>query len=1310
MLLFGVSISFGQPYNCTVTINSGVLYTATNNVSLILTATDATTMNISNTGYGQGVDETYNSAKSWALTIGNGLKSVYVQFSSATGNVNAPLANITLDDTRPGVPGSLSPVSWTSVNAVGTLTFGTASDSGGSGIAHYEIFWGTDRVDNWATDTIPNQANSPAVNHSFSPSSLFGSPAGTYYLIARAVDGASNTSNWQTVMYYQYDGTPPGLPSTLNNVISTSNNIPGTIVFGGASDNVGGSGIDHYEIYWGTNSWISNPTEIVANMASTLTNEFNPGYISVADTYYLIVRAIDKAGNGGTASDQWQTIMSYDYNGDGAGVLLVNNQPISPLYYSPLGYITQGSQKNAAYYLNITQTANISGSSMVLDKICLSVSGSINLANISLKLYEDTGVGLPGEISQFFLSTTKIENNRVTLDVLQVPFAYASNKNFYLVFNLAPTSDMTTEAFSLTLLSITAKYWKFGTSSDATVFVTGNGLTKTFSISGMQMGYNAIQPTYLCADDTSAIIITFNIKPYLENSRMLSIDIKVESNQTMSLGTLNLTALFDTTKSISMNVSASCTIALTSADMYANNTSYDYKLIFIPNPNLPAGTTLNITIQKVYGQGNLSNSQTNIWSTLPSFNIYLAGLSYTIQRNTSDSILIGGMSVPILKFSARSYFCTSTLNYLSIFNNSALRFSKNSRSIQNVSIYQDINTNNSLDDSDWLISQTPIYNFTSPNEEISITIDQAIATYNSLNDEKTFFINYDLASPVDAGLQSSGKITNLVYSTPFSTFSHSLLNSLTNSITVSFNTGIADIYFSSYNVLCSTFSVLGETLSPIMLLKVNAINNVAAYSLRVSNNLSIFTGNDYGIKQITLVEDIDNSQTYSLGDKLHSVLSTFNSTTTADLTLFALKPYEQNFILLFNFGSQIPISSFSNNSLKISVSKIPTVGSVNITNIAGLFPFPKPERAITLTSNLVSIELLTVTPTVLQNSSDPHIYATFRVNNQFANPISISNFSPQLYKQTVGSLNLSYQYQAISTTSFPVTLEAQTQLTVSFIISPNQSFEPGNLWLDANLNYSYLNKTIVLSRTKITNWGSIVSGSTGIRINIPTYNVFYQEIPYYISHMERDSYGVTYNFRNKEIISRGDYLSLFFINEGKDINLGNTLINYATGTSTNVALSAFTYPALSVDSNKGIIKIGPLDASQGSLSVAPQDLAGNAYPVGQISFYDNTSLFINDFLVYPSKLIQNNVQTNPLKIGFLLSKAATTYIYLFNSLGEMVWNITQTHNDFGYKLINFDGILNSGELIPKGIYIIKIVAKELSGQQNAKSLTKFIVM
>jgi gliding motility-associated-like protein len=115
----------------TITINGGAAYTNNPNVTLALTANDASTpiqMAFSIDGGAYTANEAFATSKAVTLSAGDGLKSVSYRLRDAASNTAIYAANITLDQTAPNTTIVAKPVNPTN-SASATFTF-TSSETG----------------------------------------------------------------------------------------------------------------------------------------------------------------------------------------------------------------------------------------------------------------------------------------------------------------------------------------------------------------------------------------------------------------------------------------------------------------------------------------------------------------------------------------------------------------------------------------------------------------------------------------------------------------------------------------------------------------------------------------------------------------------------------------------------------------------------------------------------------------------------------------------------------------------------------------------------------------------------------------------------------------------------------------------------------------------------------------------------------------------------------------------------------------------------------------------------------------------------
>ncbi|MBA7512850.1 hypothetical protein ES705_04859 [subsurface metagenome] len=225
--------------------------------------------------------------------INNRLYAFYVSASNGAGLTGTSSVKYLMIDvtppTNPSSPctesGSVTYNTWQNDDNNPYFTWSGASDSGGSGLKGYSVYWG------------PSSSGEPGTSYeqssaSYNPSTF----SGTYYLRVRTFDNAGNYSSAKTIYIAKYDGTTPINPSSpcsesgsvTYNTWQNDDNNP-YFTWSGASDS-GGSNLKGYSVYWGPSSSGEPGTSYEQSSAS-----YNPGAFS--GTYYLRVRTFDNAGN-----------------------------------------------------------------------------------------------------------------------------------------------------------------------------------------------------------------------------------------------------------------------------------------------------------------------------------------------------------------------------------------------------------------------------------------------------------------------------------------------------------------------------------------------------------------------------------------------------------------------------------------------------------------------------------------------------------------------------------------------------------------------------------------------------------------------------------------------------------------------------------------------------------------------------------------------------------------------------------------------------------------------------------------------------
>lgn len=192
---------------------------------------------------------------------------------------------------------------WQSTVSSPSFSWTGAADGAGSGIKEYDVYWGTDS----GGITVTNRTSTP----SYAP----GQTTGTYYLRVRSRDNVGQESAWTSLFTFHYADAPTN-PTT---VTETGGAVDGdwqrtvnapAFTWSGATDGGNGSGIQNYEVYFGSSA--SGTTVITTTVGAAYTAS------PVSDgTYYLRLRT---RNNTDMVSD-WETAFTFRYDSTPPGAI-----------------------------------------------------------------------------------------------------------------------------------------------------------------------------------------------------------------------------------------------------------------------------------------------------------------------------------------------------------------------------------------------------------------------------------------------------------------------------------------------------------------------------------------------------------------------------------------------------------------------------------------------------------------------------------------------------------------------------------------------------------------------------------------------------------------------------------------------------------------------------------------------------------------------------------------------------------------------------------------------------------------------------
>jgi FG-GAP repeat len=227
----------------------------------------------------------------------SGIMYLRVRARDLTGNLSAWLLLFTFDFDG-GVPNNPTSIvethglqsdQWQNQVNAPAFNWEGAKGSTGATVTSYDIYWGTHEGGNTVRDTTTESR--------YTPAPMVGNVA-TYYLRLRTHDSLNGVAPWQTLFIYHYDASAPTNPSSVVEDLSTPNktwqnrvNRP-RFTWSAASDDLHGSGIDSYDVYWGPPTSDYDLTAVVNNLVFSPANA-----IPSPAKYQLRLRSRDRAGN-----------------------------------------------------------------------------------------------------------------------------------------------------------------------------------------------------------------------------------------------------------------------------------------------------------------------------------------------------------------------------------------------------------------------------------------------------------------------------------------------------------------------------------------------------------------------------------------------------------------------------------------------------------------------------------------------------------------------------------------------------------------------------------------------------------------------------------------------------------------------------------------------------------------------------------------------------------------------------------------------------------------------------------------------------
>jgi len=188
-----------------------------------------------------------------------------------------------------------------------------------TGANGYYVYWGTNPYGTSSTLVTSAAYDAPSAT------------SGVYYLRGRTrFSWGYERQDWATIYIFRLDNSAPSNPTSASDINSIPNgtwqnaNGDPNFTWSGASDGTG-TGIDYYNIYWGTNSSGTSTTATVYDP----TTAYDPAPVS-SGTYYLRIQTVDLMGN----AAGWNTLFTLKFDNeeptDPSGVTELVGDPNHP--------------------------------------------------------------------------------------------------------------------------------------------------------------------------------------------------------------------------------------------------------------------------------------------------------------------------------------------------------------------------------------------------------------------------------------------------------------------------------------------------------------------------------------------------------------------------------------------------------------------------------------------------------------------------------------------------------------------------------------------------------------------------------------------------------------------------------------------------------------------------------------------------------------------------------------------------------------------------------------------------------------------
>ncbi|MBU0580056.1 MAG: hypothetical protein KKA19_02670 [Candidatus Margulisbacteria bacterium] len=712
-------------------------------------------------------------------------------------------------------------------------------------------------------------------------------------------------------------------------------------------------------------------------------------------------------------------------------------------------------------------------------------------------------------------------------------------------------------------------------------------------------------------------------------------------------------------------------------------------------------------------------------SVVNNIKIIASGLSYDqsyVQSIVPETYVGAGFTdVPMMKFRLRANNQNITINSITLWSgNGTAQYPGNyapnagvkESYVKKISIYEDTNNNEYFDGLNSVDTLVGTRNLGDGNNqyEARVTINNTSGITNSTT--RMFFTFYDMGTGIAEGTVVRADIAD---ATGIGSLSGALqLNGVlptSKDISLTITSVNARLVSATENIPTlpvNYYAIAGERQIPMIKFTLNTNASFSNAKVTLKNPGGTFLASGEGVSKLSLYRDIGGSL------QLIGATSSFANNTTAEISNLYL-PAGNNIDYYVYYDINVGATIGSN--IQCQIENIEGSGIF----FGGSLPGPDPAVSFITTPAILVVQKVSEDATSVGAGGQFNLQIGVRnVYQTGGNHVMyINTVRPSFFFQDIGGQDISseYSYTLLSSTdaggtqsppNYRVTLN--TTVTYNFIVQASNLKTKGPVIVDAFIDYKdaqfignkpqsiimsrYLSGGSYTSAALGSNYGTFVATSGS---DIPNFSM---KLPDYIASMNVLPYGFYAEkpFLNGDIVAKNSKLKIYLANQGDVVDMASLMVR-----KDGVLLSKGSDYLL--DETNGIITIQDMGSRAGIITI--DGYSGDAaLETATIKYSIETSFKVKDFMPGPSPYKPSQ---GSMYFSFQVSEVSTAKIYVYDSAGKLIWESDSINCSLGYNEVSWDGDLDIGGTIGRGVYIVTIIAKSEESDNEKRLTTKFAV-